>query len=547
MIFGWVAYGVGAHKWKSSLIESYSRAEVGLRGDRDMRPVGTPYPERPWWGPREGVDPPNPLFTPHLFGMSNRHRDLWATALLVAAIAISRMFAFPASIWEQDEAYFGCAVLNFDVAAHHPHPPWFPLWIALGKLVHMVVGEPTSALQIISFAASVWVVFPLVALFALWLRRDLAVAAAALYIFTPATLLLSGRAFSGPLATALLVCALAFWLRADGGSRGAAAGSLVAGLCLLTRPHLFPSIAAVAGYRMFVSRSSRERLLVVAPLAVAMLIGFGAVALDAGGAWSLWQALEKHAEYHFGELAGAELTFSDSGLARAFLRPEFALGWIGLVFLGLGGLYRYRKQFRAAVVVAILGLGPLLVTVYRFSYAGNVRYALPIIALGSGFVILGMVFLVRRLAVPAVAVICIVIFVAAWPALREYRRIESPPIRAVRSAMEEAGRRGAVIVADKTLSAFFEYERLRNGIPFTVLFAYQIGTETVPPPVWATVAVHDAGHGQFVARAEHTASFACESWWLSRLSQGRFLDMTVASGALTRQVSRKTRPIYSAY
>jgi len=460
--------------------------------------------------------------------------------MLVTAIAISRMFAFPASIWEQDEAYFGCAVLNFDVTANHPHPPWFPLWIALGKLVHLVVEDPTLALQIISFAASLWVVFPLVALFALWLRRDLAVAAAVLYIFTPATLLLSSRAFSGPLATTLLVCALAFWLRADGGSRGAAAGSLVAGLCLLTRPHLFPSIVAVSGYRMFVSRSSMERSLVVAPLVIVVLMGFGAVAIDAGGVWPLWQALERHAEYHFGELAGAELTFSDSGLARAFLRPEFALVWIVLVFLGLGGLYRYRRRFQGAVVVALLGLGPLVVAVYNFSYAGNVRYALPIIALGSGFAVLGMVFLVRKLAAPAVAVICVVVFVAAWPALEEYRRIESPPVRAVESTLNEAGRMGAVIVADGTLAAFFEYERLRNGIPSTVLFAYQIGTETVPPPAWAAVAIYDAGQGDFVAQAEHTIEIACLHWWLSRLSQGRFINMTVASGAATRQISRPT-------
>jgi hypothetical protein len=152
-----------------------------------------------------------------------------------------------------------------------------------------------------------------------------------------------------------------------------------------------------------------------------------------------------------------------------------------------------------------------------------------------------MVFLVRKLAVPTVAVICVVIFVAAWPALKEYRRIESPPVRAVEFALKEAGRRGAVIVADGTLASFFEYERLRNGIPFTVLFAYQIGTETIPPPVWATVAVYDAGHGRYVERAEQTSRFTCQSWWLSRLSQGRFIDITVASGATTQQIPQPTR------
>jgi 4-amino-4-deoxy-L-arabinose transferase-like glycosyltransferase len=407
--------------------------------------------------------------------------------------------------------------------------------------MYLVVGDPTFALQIVSFLASLWVVFPLVALFSLWLRRDLAIAAAVLYLFTPATLILGCRAFTGPLATALLACALAFWLRHEGGSRNAAAGSVVAGLCLLTRPHFFPAIVAVMGYRVFISRSSRERLLVVAPTIIVVTMAFGAVAVDAGGVRHLWQALEQHAGYHFGQLAGAELAFSDSALARAFLKPGFALVWIALVIFGLGGALRHRRLFRSGTVVAFLGLGPLVITVHGFSYAGNVRYALPIVALGSGIAMVGTAILTRKMASPAVAVICVAVFVAAWPALGEYRRVESPPVRALDFALAEAGQRGAVIVADESLAAFFDYERSRNGIPFTVLFAFQICTETVPPPAWATVAIFDAGHGQYVERAEETSRFACQRWWLSRLSQGRFIDLTVASGAATRKVPLSKR------
>ena len=97
--------------------------------------------------------------------------------------------------------------------------------------------------------------------------------------------------------------------------------------------------------------------------------------------------------------------------------------------------------------------------------------------------------------------------------------------------MEEARRSGAVIVIDRTLVSFVEYERLRRGIPFTVLKDSQIGTDTLPPPQWATVAVHDAGHGGFVADARVFQVFPCKDRWLRRLSQGRFLEITVASEA----------------
>jgi hypothetical protein len=144
---------------------------------------------------------------------------------------------------------------------------------------------------------------------------------------------------------------------------------------------------------------------------------------------------------------------------------------------------------------------------------------------------LGVALLLKRLAIPTVAAVCVLTFVAAWPALREYRHVKSPSVRGVEAALKEAGRMGAVIVADDTLAAFFDYQRARKIIPNTVLYASQIGTETVPPPAWATVAVFDAGHGQFVEDATTVASYACQNWWLARLSQGRYLDITVASGA----------------
>jgi hypothetical protein len=497
-----------------------------------MSPRSSTRSKPPWWGPRQDVGPPNPIFTARLFALSNRRRDVWATALLVVVIAASRLVAFPASIWEQDEAYFGCAVIDFDVTVHHPHPPWFPLWIALGKVAHVVVEEPTRALQIVSLLASLWVVFPLTALFSLWLRRDLAVAAAILYLFSPATIFLSGRAFSGPTATALFVCALAFWLRGVDDGQGAAAGSLMAGLCLLTRPHFLAPVAAVLAYRVYISRSPGERWLVVVPLCCAGAIGVGAVAVDAGGLSPLWQSIEEHGAYHFGALEEADLPLQDSGLVRYFLRSWVAFVWIALAVLGLWQTHRHRN--RQATVIGLLGLLPLLVTVHTVTYAGNVRYWVPIVALGSGFAVLGIALLARHRTMPMTALLCVAIFAAAWPAMREYRAIESPPIRALEATMDEAGHRGAVIVADGTLTAFFEYERLKDPFPNTVLFASQLGTETVPPPAWATVAISDEGHGGFVTSAERFEVYRCDHWWLPRLSQGRFLTITVFSGAETR-------------
>ena len=105
-------------------------------------------------------------------------------------------------------------------------------------------------------------------------------------------------------------------------------------------------------------------------------------------------------------------------------------------------------------------------------------------------------------------------------------------MRALEYSLAEARQRGAVIVTDRTLASFFEYERQRRGIPFTVLHDSQIGVDTPPPPRWLTVAIFDGGHDRFVGRASRTKTFRCEQRWLRRLSQARFLDVTVAIEAI---------------
>ena len=49
---------------------------------------------------------------------------------------------------------FAAGVLDFDVTRHRPHPPGFPGWIAIGKLLLPLAGDPVLALQIASSLAS---------------------------------------------------------------------------------------------------------------------------------------------------------------------------------------------------------------------------------------------------------------------------------------------------------------------------------------------------------------------------------------------------------
>ena len=497
-----------------------------------------------FWGVRAAENPgksrawlkassrrPNPLFSLHLFGWRNNRADVAASIILLLVLATSRFAAFPASIWEQDEAYFGCGVIQFDVTANHPHPPGFPLWMVLGKATSTVVDQPTRGLRVVSACASVYIVFPLLSLWCIWLRRELALAATLLYLFNPAAWVLSGRAFSEPLATLLIILTLAYWLDRAPNSAKNTIGSIAAGLCLLTRAHSVIPLAPVILYQVMRSTTPRQRFAVVTPLLVLVTAGYGAVLISAGGAGPLLEATAQHGGYHFGELAKADLGFGESGIARAFLVPVAALVWLVAAMIGVAVSWIQRRECPGLWPLFLLAVVPFLFLVYGLSWAGNVRYALPLVALGWGFAVVGVHRLVGRWCVLLLGLSLIGLVVPIAPELGAYRAVASPPVRALENCLVEARRRGAVIVTDRRLASFFEYERLRHGIPVTVLHDSQIGVDTPPPPPWLTVAIFDGTGGLFVGRASTTKTFRCEQRWLRRLSQDRFLDITVATNA----------------
>lgn len=507
-----------------------------------VKPTPARHP-RQWWLPSDGQRASHPVFTPALFGLPSRSLDLVLTLGVLLGLALSRVVAFPACIWEQDEAYFGCAVLQFEPTINHPHPPWFPLWIALGTLLHPAGAEPATGLQLASAALSVWAVFPLASLFSRLMRRGLATAAATLALLLPGPWLLAGRAFSETPATALLALAAACWAVEPASRRTQAAGSCAAGLCLLVRPQLVLTVAAMALMVLVRWRSGRAWTAVLAPAAVLVTVGFAGVAVAAGGLAPLRTALAIHAGIHFGAMDASSFGFAASGLARCLASPTVAAGWVLAGLVGLGALLRRHAILGLPTGVLAASLIGLVVTIWGLSNPAHPRYSLPLLALSAGPLAVGLAVALGRWALPALGVAGLA---SAWlvlPVTPTYRASMSPPVAAVRAAVAEAERRAAVVVADPTLVAFVELERVRTGIPVTVLYADQIESgQTPPPPSFATVAVWDDGHDALVARAPQREVHGCTAPLLRRLAQDRFLDITVAPGASLRPPSAPVPP-----
>src|SRR5439155_25554425 len=128
---------------------------------------------------------------------SEQVRERWIVAGATLVAAISRLFALARTPWDWDELLFMQALDRYDVAAHRPHPPGFPLYILAAKIVRKFGFGDFHALQVLSIAAAIAIVPAMFFLCReLRMRFSTSLSAAMLLAFFPNVWFYGGGAFS---------------------------------------------------------------------------------------------------------------------------------------------------------------------------------------------------------------------------------------------------------------------------------------------------------------------------------------------------------------
>ena len=68
-----------------------------------------------------------------------------ALAALALIFALAHLPFLAASLEDIDSVNFALGVRDFDVATHRPHPPGYPVYIALGKAAKAITGVASTA------------------------------------------------------------------------------------------------------------------------------------------------------------------------------------------------------------------------------------------------------------------------------------------------------------------------------------------------------------------------------------------------------------------
>jgi hypothetical protein len=462
-----------------------------------------------------------------LFRLPNRKFDTIATTATALLVVVSRFAYLADGPWEWDETLFARGILHFELAAHFPHPPGFPGWLAIGHLLMPVVGDPLRALQLASSAFSVAALWVLAALGRKVASPSVAVAAALVVLAAPGPWLYSVRGFSSTSASVLALGAAAIAVGGLGGSRTTVFTLLIAA-SFLVRPNLLPVLAVLWVCGVWSVRPIRRLLPGVVTGTVA-IAGSVVLMARAEGGWSAFVApFFAHSQRHFSRLVGNLGGYGDLGLVKGLGGVLLATV---LLLAACCGILVWARRFgrRSAIVwtlVLTVAVAQLVWLQNRTTgrYAVGVQMALAPLIAGAASVL------------PPAAGCTGLLVLAGWlgvgsqPLVEEQHTSQLAAWRAVTCAREEALRTGRTVVVESELHPFASYlwhllEWRREPTPPRFLSPWDPEPWAGADDAWVVATVHRHFYPDGLGGREH--HWGGISKRLRPLTQQRFLEAWV--------------------
>jgi len=296
----------------------------------------------------------------------------FATIAAGAAMAFAAAAAvlMPRSPFEWDEVLFLAALDHFDVAAHAPHPPGYPVYVAAARLADALLHDPVRSLQLVSIGGA------LLALVAtgLVMRRLAAprgpvLLAGVLLAATPAFAFYANVGMADALATGVATAAL--WACAglvgeEGHARRLVALAALTAVAVGVRPQVFALLAGPGLWALARAVLDRRWLGLVAATATGAAVSavcWGPVIALTGWHRYLGAVHSQHRwmmQYEQGgHLPDAALaSLAEQWLVRPFGTSALALAlWLLVV---VGAVLWWRRGERRLVLFAGLAAGGYL-------------------------------------------------------------------------------------------------------------------------------------------------------------------------------------------
>ncbi|MDP9190563.1 MAG: hypothetical protein M3P06_02525 [Acidobacteriota bacterium] len=395
------------------------------------------------------------------------------TIVIVAALvcALTRFLALAQSVWDSDEALLTMGLRDYDVTLHHPHPPGFPVFIALARVARFVVSDDFRALQAVNVIAAM-LVFPAIYLFAreLRLRFMTCVMSGALFAFFPNVWFFGGGAFSDVPSIVLVLFAVTLLLRGVRDRKAYWLGTLLLALAIGIRPQNF-LIGLIPG--IYATRKRRP-LEILAALTIGVIVvgvAYGGAAYATGNFDDYLRVVREHGDY----ISRVDSWRSpdrpplwrifDRFFIKQYQSPALSIVASLLAIVSIAGAIRDRDRsmlWAALTFVPFALLAWLMLdrfSISRFSIGYQPMFALFV---ADGIRRVGSR---RRWLAPAIAGALIIAFVVyTLPALTPVRNERAPSVRAALAVAEHVDASRDILYVGHTMIPFMDL--VLPGFPY---------------------------------------------------------------------------------
>jgi Dolichyl-phosphate-mannose-protein mannosyltransferase len=388
----------------------------------------------------------------HIFMPLMNHiksNDHYIAIILLLFVTLTRMLTVPASLWEWDDMLFARALQNYDLTLHAPHPPGFPVFFAMSRVVYWLLKDEYLALTTISLIFSS-LLAPAIYYFYLTILKDrrIAFAGALLTCFVPNVWFYSGSARSDVVSFTIGIIGLTLIIRGLESEALLIAGCAVFGLGMGVRVTLLPVMGPIIGLIFLVRlrrRQWRPVMLALLTGIFCLLVWFIPFILNV--TWEKYRlVMNEHSQY----IMQNDTIFSGGRLTSRFnryLNDIWGRSWIKVpIYLSsLLGIYILIKKdrWRDVGLLALGGLPYMAFTFILNTPANAPLYSLPFIPFFTGLAACGLIKLpdliprIRNWAIPTnlgfYSVLLLTILSAYWiyPVIKMRHYEVSPPIRAL--------------------------------------------------------------------------------------------------------------------
>lgn len=368
-----------------------------------------------------------------------------ATWAFVATVVVARYFLVPLSPWFAEEFVFVASLASFDTLPELIRSTAHPFALLAGKFLTSIAGDAFDALAALSLVSSAAAFAALVAAFrSLSGDRFIPLAAALLFVFSPAMLVWSVAALPDAMALALVALAIAFSLRS--GLRDAFFSGFLAAAVVATAFHFIFAAAALLVVAVAVSRSARWSAAAVAG-AAAGVAAWLALLVAGGGIDRLSTALSAAIP------SGSATTQSAVDAAVRFAVDPWGPLWLSvptLLLAAAGVPLAWRRAGRRLLPLAAIFVVQLVAGIVFTDPASSGRFMLvamiPIAFLAAcGAAALAGMRAAR--ATPMAAAILSGFLLFSWPLLAERTGSPSPSMRASSYASNHLPAGAAILFA----------------------------------------------------------------------------------------------------